>query len=186
MRWVERGREWESVAMWSSGPSRLPLLHLGGPDARCALYTPDCRNNSPWSRAAVTSPPSLDPPRRASCSLAGGWPYVGVGDMVIAVDTRFRMVLEVMENVPIPSWAGQTEYFSTHGTEQENLAMEKSKRSYFLPKKLVTAFHAECRKSGYVKEKVVAAAILKFLDADPNGRAQMFDRVDRLVTGKKK
>jgi len=64
--------------------------------------------------------------------------------------------------------------------------MEKYKRSYYVPKKLVTAFDAECRKSGYVREKVVAAAILKFLDAKPNERMQMFDRLDRFVTGKKR
>ena len=64
--------------------------------------------------------------------------------------------------------------------------MEKYKRSYYLPKKLATEFHTECSKSGYVKEKVVAAAMLNFLDADPNGRTQMFDRLDRFVTGKKR
>jgi hypothetical protein len=64
--------------------------------------------------------------------------------------------------------------------------MEKPKRSYYLPKKLVDAFDKECRKSGYVKEKVVAAAMLMFLDSDPNDRAKMFDRMDKFISGKKK
>ena len=56
--------------------------------------------------------------------------------------------------------------------------MEKPKRSYYLPGKLVTAFDRECSKSGYVKEKVVAAAMLSFLDGNPDRRSQMFERLD--------
>ncbi|HSW44826.1 MAG TPA: hypothetical protein VLM89_04580 [Phycisphaerae bacterium] len=55
--------------------------------------------------------------------------------------------------------------------------MSQTKRSYYLPSKLVVAFDKEARKSGYVREKVVAAAICKFLDSDPAIRAQMFDRM---------
>lgn len=64
--------------------------------------------------------------------------------------------------------------------------MEKPKRSYYLPAKLVDAFDKECRKGGYVKEKVVAASMLSFLDSDPKSRAQLFDRLDSFLSGRKK
>ena len=48
--------------------------------------------------------------------------------------------------------------------------MDKIKRSYYLPEKLVAGFDKECTRSGYVKEKVVAAAMLSFLESDPAGR----------------
>ena len=63
--------------------------------------------------------------------------------------------------------------------------MEKPKRSYYLPMKLVVAFDKECAKSGYVKEKVVAAAMLAFLDSGPVPRANMFDRLDSFLRGKR-
>lgn len=64
--------------------------------------------------------------------------------------------------------------------------MEKPKRSYYLPGKLVEAFDRDSDKNGYVKEKAVAAAMLKFLDSDPNTRAKMFDLLDGFLKGKKK
>lgn len=64
--------------------------------------------------------------------------------------------------------------------------MEKDKRSYFLPDKLVAAFDKEAKKQGYVREKVIAAAIANFLRSDPNARAQMFEYLDKLVSGKAK
>ena len=64
--------------------------------------------------------------------------------------------------------------------------MDKPKRSYYLPGKLVTCFNRECSKSGYVKEKVVAAAMLAFLDSGPDARSQMFDRLDSFLKSKKK
>jgi hypothetical protein len=64
--------------------------------------------------------------------------------------------------------------------------LEKNKRSYYLPGKLVDAFDKESRKAGYVKEKIVAAAVLQFLDSSPDARAKMFDRLDGFVGGKKK
>ena len=64
--------------------------------------------------------------------------------------------------------------------------MEKPKRSYYLPGKLVKAFDVECKKSGYVKEKVVAAAMCDFLNSDPTTRAKMFDQLDKFLSGKKK
>jgi hypothetical protein len=64
--------------------------------------------------------------------------------------------------------------------------MEKPKRSYYLPGKLVNAFDKECAKSGYVKEKVVAAAMLSFLDSGPEVRSKMFDRLDNFLRGKRK
>lgn len=57
----------------------------------------------------------------------------------------------------------------------------KPKRSYFLPGKLVSAFDKECQKSGYVREKVVAAAMFEFLQSDPNRRAKMFERLADFV-----
>lgn len=64
--------------------------------------------------------------------------------------------------------------------------MEKPKRSYYLPGKLVDAFDKEARKAGYVKEKIVAAAMLRFLDSSPDARAKMFERLDGFTSGKKK
>ena len=63
--------------------------------------------------------------------------------------------------------------------------MEKPKRSYYLPGKLVSAFDKECSKSGYVKEKVVAASMLSFLHSDPNTRNKLFEHLDRFIRGKK-
>ena len=65
--------------------------------------------------------------------------------------------------------------------------MDKSKRSYFLPSKLVTLFDKECKRGGYVRERVVAAAIASFLKADPNERHEMFMELDKLISkgGKK-
>jgi len=63
--------------------------------------------------------------------------------------------------------------------------MEKPKRSYYLPGKLVAAFDKESSKSGYVKEKVVAAAMLAFLDSNPDMRSKMFDRLDNFLKSKK-
>lgn len=62
--------------------------------------------------------------------------------------------------------------------------MEKPKRSYYLPGKLVITFDKECAKSGYVKEKVVAAAMLAFLDSPPEVRSRMFDRLDHFLKAK--
>jgi hypothetical protein len=59
--------------------------------------------------------------------------------------------------------------------------MDKSKRSYFLPTKLVTAFDKECKKSGLVRERVVAASIATFLKANPNDRAKMFQALEELL-----
>jgi hypothetical protein len=64
--------------------------------------------------------------------------------------------------------------------------MIKPKRSYYLPGKLVDAFNKDAAKGGFVKEKVVAASMLHFLDSSPNERAKLFDRLDRFIGGKKK
>jgi metal-responsive CopG/Arc/MetJ family transcriptional regulator len=63
--------------------------------------------------------------------------------------------------------------------------MTKTKRSYYLPDKLVKAFDKECEKSGYVREKVVAAAIEHFLEASPTDRHKMFSQLDEFLTKKK-
>ena len=64
--------------------------------------------------------------------------------------------------------------------------MDKDKRSYFLPNKLVAAFDKEAQKQGYVREKVIAAAIAHFLRSGPTERAAMFEDLDKLVSGKTK
>ncbi len=64
--------------------------------------------------------------------------------------------------------------------------MDQIKRSYYLPQKLIDAFNKECAKFGYVREKVVATSIYKFLQSDPNTRAQMFDRLDGFLSSKRK
>ena len=64
--------------------------------------------------------------------------------------------------------------------------MEKPKRSYYLPGKLVDAFDKEAAKNGFVREKIVAAAMLHFLDSDPSARSKQFERLDSFVSSKKK
>ena len=64
--------------------------------------------------------------------------------------------------------------------------MEKDKRSYYLPDKLIAAFDKEAQKQGYVREKVIAAAIAHFLRSGPTERAAMFEDLDKLVSGKAK
>lgn len=63
--------------------------------------------------------------------------------------------------------------------------MEKPKRSYYLPIKLVNAFDVESDKRGLVKERIVAAAMLNFLQSDPVTRAKMFDRLAEFLSSKK-
>jgi len=64
--------------------------------------------------------------------------------------------------------------------------MDKPKRSYYLPGKLVDAFDKEATKGGFVREKVVAAAMLQFLSSGPAERAKMFEKLDTFVSSKKK
>jgi hypothetical protein len=64
--------------------------------------------------------------------------------------------------------------------------MEKDKRSYFLPNKLIAAFDKEAQKQGYIREKVIAAAVAHFLRSGPTERAEMFEDLDKLVSGKAK
>ena len=63
--------------------------------------------------------------------------------------------------------------------------MGKVKRSYYLPDKLIKAFDKEVRKGGYVREKVVAAAIQNFLNASPTDRHKMFMRLDGFLSTKR-
>ncbi len=62
----------------------------------------------------------------------------------------------------------------------------KIKRSYYLPGKLAAAFDKECDKSGFVREKVVAAAVCQFLGSDATSRAKMFDNLAKFLGGKGK
>jgi hypothetical protein len=64
--------------------------------------------------------------------------------------------------------------------------MEKEKRSYFLPNKLVAAFDKEAAKQGFVREKVVAAAIAHFMRSSPEARAQMFEESNKFAGGRAK
>ncbi len=64
--------------------------------------------------------------------------------------------------------------------------MDKPKRSYYLPAKLVNAFGADCGKNGFVKEKVVAASMLSFLESDPATRSKLFERLEGFLSSPKK
>ncbi|MBP7936083.1 MAG: hypothetical protein KA354_15685 [Phycisphaerae bacterium] len=59
--------------------------------------------------------------------------------------------------------------------------MDKPKRAYYLPAKLIAAFDKEAAKHGYIREKVVAAAMFTFLESDPRRRAQMFANLDKFI-----
>jgi len=64
--------------------------------------------------------------------------------------------------------------------------MSKVKRSYYLPSKLIDTFDQEIEKCGFVREKVVAAAIQWFLSASPEDRHGMFERLDGFLRSRKK
>ena len=64
--------------------------------------------------------------------------------------------------------------------------VEKQKRSYYLPGKLLNDFDKDAAKNGYVREKAVAAGVLRFLESNPNERAKLFERLDGLLRGAKK
>jgi hypothetical protein len=64
-------------------------------------------------------------------------------------------------------------------------SINKVKRSYYLPSKLVAAFDAECRRGGYVREAVVSGAVHNFLDASPSERQKMFERLDAFLSSKR-
>ncbi len=61
--------------------------------------------------------------------------------------------------------------------------MDKPKRSYYLPAKLIAAFDRECERMGLVKERVVAAAVLYFLEADAEPRQHMLEDLDAFIHG---
>jgi hypothetical protein len=62
---------------------------------------------------------------------------------------------------------------------------DKPKRSYYLPKKLIAEMDKECQRSGYVRERVVAAALYSFLKASPQERQKMFTTLHTFLGGKK-
>lgn len=63
---------------------------------------------------------------------------------------------------------------------------EKPKRSYYLPKKLINELDKECQRSGYVRERVVAAALYSFLKSSPQERQRMFTSLHGFLgTGKR-
>lgn len=55
----------------------------------------------------------------------------------------------------------------------------KSKRSYYLPTKLIKSFDTECKKAGLVREKVLAASLHRFLQSGPAERSAMFEQLDK-------
>jgi hypothetical protein len=61
--------------------------------------------------------------------------------------------------------------------------MDKPKRSYYLPRKLINELDKECRKSGYVRERVVAAAIYRFLQSAPQERHKMLNGLHSFLGG---
>ncbi len=65
------------------------------------------------------------------------------------------------------------------------MAVTKTKRSYYLPTRLIHVFDQACEKGGYVRERVVAAAIQHFLTASPNDRAEMFKQLDSAMSSKR-
>jgi hypothetical protein len=64
--------------------------------------------------------------------------------------------------------------------------MEKVKRSYFLPAKLLDTLDAEAKRQGYVREKILAASMANFLRCGPEDRAQMFEQLDQALKAKTK
>jgi hypothetical protein len=60
----------------------------------------------------------------------------------------------------------------------------EQKRSYYLPKKLIDAVDKGCRQAGLVRQRATAAAMLNFLQASPQERQEMFDRLNRFLSGK--
>lgn len=63
--------------------------------------------------------------------------------------------------------------------------MDKPKRSYYLPIKLIEAFDRECDRVGLVKERVVAAAIFQFLESGPEARQRMMEKLDTFIHGRR-
>jgi hypothetical protein len=59
--------------------------------------------------------------------------------------------------------------------------MDKLKRSAVLRGKLVSILNKECEKSGYVREKVVPAAVFEFLQSNLNARTKMFELLTSFV-----
>lgn len=59
--------------------------------------------------------------------------------------------------------------------------MKKIKRSYYLPAKLIDHFDNECQRSGFVRERAVAAAVYCFLRSNANDRHSMFMDLDKFV-----
>lgn len=63
---------------------------------------------------------------------------------------------------------------------------DKPKRSYYLPRKLIAELDKECQRSGYVRERVVAAAIHTFLRASAQERQRMFNGLHTFLGGSKR
>ena len=63
--------------------------------------------------------------------------------------------------------------------------MDKPLRSYYLPAKLLARYERTCDTYGHKREMALAAAMLAFLDSDPNARAKAFERLERFLSRRK-
>lgn len=63
--------------------------------------------------------------------------------------------------------------------------MYKPKSTFYLPAKVIDALDKEAEKGGYVREKVVAASLMAFLNSSVDARSRMFDRLDSFLENKK-
>lgn len=61
--------------------------------------------------------------------------------------------------------------------------MAKPNRSFYLPARLIAFFDREAERAGHVKQMMIAAAMLRFLESNPQERAQMFERLDSFLNG---
>lgn len=68
----------------------------------------------------------------------------------------------------------------------DTLEMDKTKRSYFMPVKLVKLMDEECKRGGYIREAIVAASVPAFLEASPSQRQDMLERFHEFVTKRRR
>lgn len=59
--------------------------------------------------------------------------------------------------------------------------MKELKRSYYLPVTWVDRFDDECQKSGFVRERILAAAVFHFLQSGANNRHDLFMNLDKFL-----
>ena len=64
--------------------------------------------------------------------------------------------------------------------------MKKVKRSYYIPVRLIDHFDGECQRGGFVRERVVAAAVFNFLQSNANTRHAIFMDLDKFLKKRRK